>query len=112
MSGGHSSGGHDQSRAHGHDAHGSHGGGHDGGHGGGHGAHASHGGGHGSTEIPPAPESRWISPARRDFEQPWAGGLLLWPVVWTVIAVLFGLLAQRHTGHVALPGEHHAGAGH
>lgn len=101
MSGGHSSGGHEQHQAHGHDAHASHGGG-----------HAGHGGGHGSTEIPPAPASRWISPARRDFEQPWAGGLLLWPVVWTVVAVLFGILAQRNTGHVALPGEHHADGGH
>ncbi|MFO0931678.1 MAG: hypothetical protein U1E39_03105 [Planctomycetota bacterium] len=104
MSGGHSSGGHDQSQAHGHDAHGSHGGGHAG--------HGSHGGGpaahgaHGSTEIPPAPATRWISPARRDFEQPWAGRLLLWPVVWTVVAFVFGILAQRNTGPVALAGEH------
>ena len=107
MSGGHSSGGHDhlqaqgQHQAHGHDAHGSHGGGH-GSHGGGHAAHAAHG----STEIPPAPDTRWISPARRDFEQPWAGRLLLWPVVWTVVAFVFGILAQRNTGPVALPGEH------
>ena len=99
MSGGHSSGGH------GHDAHGSHGS-----HGGAHGG--AHGGGHGSTEIPPAPDSRWISPARRDFEQPWAGRLMLWPVVWTVVAVLFGILAQRNTGHVALPGESHDGPAH
>lgn len=92
MSGGHSSGGH------GHDAHGSHGGG--------------HGGGHGSTEIPAAPATRWISPARRDFEQPWAGRLLLWPVVWTVVAFVFGILAQRNTGHVELAGEHGAHGGH
>lgn len=103
MSGGHSSGGHDQGHGHAHGAHGGHGA-HDGGHGA-HGGPAAHGA-HGSTEIPPAPDSRWISPARRDFEQPWAGRLLLWPVVWTVVAFLFGILAQRNTGPVELAGEH------
>jgi hypothetical protein len=32
----------------------------------------------------------------------------LWPVVWTVVAFVFGLLAARHTGHVHLAGEHGA----
>ena len=71
--------------------------GHDDGHG--HGGHdAGHGAGqdasHGSAEIPPAPATRWISPARSDYEQPWPGSLLLWPAVWLGVAALLFTAAR------------------
>lgn len=84
-SGGHSSGGHSS-----------------GGHGsGGHGA-----GTHGPVEIPAAPATRSITPARGDFEQPWPGSLLWWPVVWTVVGAVFALAAQRWSGPVDLQSAH------
>ncbi|MCC7139032.1 MAG: hypothetical protein IT460_11475 [Planctomycetes bacterium] len=89
MSGGHGHGGHDDHGhgGHGHDAHGGHG-------------HDAHGGDHGPAEIPPVPETRSISPARSDYAQPWPGRLLLWPVLWLVVAAAFFLLARGQTGTV------------
>ena len=101
MSGGHSAGGGHVPSSGGHAS---------GGHG--HGAHATSAGAHGSTEIPAAPATRFISPARADFEQPFAGRLLLWPVVWTVVAVIFGVLAQRNAGPVDLESAHRHGGSH
>ncbi len=92
MSGGH---GHDSHAAHsGADAHG------------GHDAHAAHG----STELPPAPAVREISPARSDYAQPWPGALLLWPVVWAGVGVLLFVAARAWTGPVKTHehGEHEA----
>ena len=88
MSGGH---GHDGGSAHG-AAHG-----HGGGHGAGHDAHGASGSheSHGPAEIPAAPDERVISPARGDFEQPWPGKGLLWPLVWTGVAGVLALLWWR-----------------
>ena len=95
------------SGGHGHDSHSGHAGAH-----GGHDAHEAHGG-HGSTEIPPAPATREISPARDDYAQPWPGALLLWPVVWVGVAALLFVAARAWTGPVKTH-EHavHEGAPH
>lgn len=93
-------GGHGHTAGSGHDA----GTGHDAGHGhdaAGAGTHASHG----PAEIPAAPAERWISPARADFEQPWPGKGLLWPLVWTGVAGVLALLAMTSRGPI-LQGEH------
>ena len=92
---------------HGHDAHaatqGSHGG------------HDAHGAApatesHGPAEFPPIPDPRSITPAREDFEQPWPGQLLVWPFVWTAVALLF-FVAARSSGKAFGPQteEHEAG---
>jgi hypothetical protein len=85
--------------------------------GGGHGhgdaqGHGGHGGGPGGghAEIPPAPISRWISPARADYEQSWPGRLLVWPVVWLGVALL--LLAAARTWRHDWAHEAPAGGGH
>jgi len=101
-------GGHGHATGSGHDE----GSGHDAGHGSsGHGAAGhGHGGGgaheaHGPAEIPAAPAERCISPARADFEQPWPGKGLLWPLVWTGVAGVLALLALGSRGPI-LKGEH------
>ncbi len=102
MSGGHGhGGGSSHGAAHGHGA------GHAAGHGGGHDAHgaAEAHGDHGPAEIPAAPAERWISPARSDFEQPWPGKGLLWPLVWTGVAGVLALLSVTWRGPI-LQGEH------
>jgi hypothetical protein len=90
--------------------------GHDDGHG-----HGGHDAAHGHAEIPPAPATRFISPAREEYEQPWPGSLLLWPVVWLGVALLFVVAArtwshswshEAHEGppaHEGAPGEGHGG---
>ena len=84
--------------SHGHDAHDAHDG---------H-AHASAPvGSHGPLEFPPVPDPRSITPAREDFEAPWPGRLLVSPIVWTVVALLF-FVAARSLGHKI--GEHDAEA--
>src|SRR5207248_2852438 len=55
---------------------------------------------HGSTEIPPAPAVREISPAPGEYREPWPGGLLFWPVAWAAVAILFFLAARAWTGPV------------
>ena len=102
MSGGH---GHDGGSAHG-AAHG-----HGGGHGAGHDAHGASGAheSHGPAEIPAAPDERVISPARGDFEQPWPGKGLLWPLVWTGVAGVLALLAITWRGPILH--DDHGGAG-
>ncbi len=101
---------------HGHDGGSAHGAAH--GHGGGHAATDSHGaashgtgGADGPAEIPAAPAERCISPARADFEQPWPGKGLLWPLVWTAVAGVLALLAVAWRGEI-LQGEHGEHAGH
>ena len=69
------------SGAHGHDGHG-----HDG-HG--HGGPDAGDGVHGPAQIPPAPAVRSISPAREEYEMPWPGRLLFWPLFWVGVAFLF-----------------------
>lgn len=58
---------------------------------------------HGPAEFPPMPDPRSISPAREDFQAPWPGKLLVWPFLWTVVALLF-FVAARSWGHKI--GEH------
>ena len=68
----------------------------------GHGHDAQHGHGAGATpsaplkpaELPPIPASRSITPAREDFERPWPGALIVWPFVWTGVAVLLLIVAR------------------
>ena len=60
---------------------------------------------HGPAEFPPVPNPRSISPAREDFDAPWPGKLLVWPFLWTVVALLF-FVAARSWGHPI--GEHDA----
>ena len=79
---------------HGHDAHA--------GPQGSHGGHDAHGApaaaeSHGPAEFPPVPDPRSITPAREDFEQPWPGKLLVWPFVWTAVALVF-FAAARSSG--------------
>ena len=62
---------------------------------------------HGPAEFPPIPDPRSISPAREDFEAPWPGTLLIWPFLWTAVALLF-FVAARSFGHPV--GEHEAEA--
>ena len=91
--------------------------GHDGGHGTGHGDDHGHGAGpatathDGPHEIPPMPEHPMISPARADYEAPWPGRLMLWPVLWLVVGVLF-FVAARRWDHPPIQGEGHGEPGH
>ncbi|HVG93104.1 MAG TPA: hypothetical protein VND21_01560 [Planctomycetota bacterium] len=77
--------------------------------------HGGHDAGHGHAEIPPAPATRWISPARSAYEQPWPGNLLVWPVVWLGVAVLLfaaartwshGWSHEEPAGHGSGPAAH------
>lgn len=80
---------------HGHDAHGT----------------ASETVSHGPAEFPPIPDLRSITPAREDFERPWPGKLLVWPFIWTAVALLL-FVAARSWGRPFGPHaeEHEAGA--
>jgi len=102
------SGGHGHTAGSGHDAAHGHGAGH--GHdAAGSGAH----GAHGPAEIPAAPAERFISPARADFEQPWPGKGLLWPLFWTGFAGVLAVLAMSFRGPILhdAHGEHGAHGG-
>ncbi len=72
-----------------------------------HGQGASKSQSHGPAEFPPIPDPRSISPAREDFESPWPGKLLVWPFLWTAVALLF-FVAARSWGHPI--GEHGTGS--
>jgi hypothetical protein len=85
---------HDAHDPHGHDAHG----------------HAAAPAATGPVEIPPAPETRFISPARSDFEREVRWHWLLWPVVWFGVATGLYLAYCAHGWHEPAHdgAEHHA----
>lgn len=66
-----------------------------------HGAQADHG----PVDFPPIPDPRAISPAREDFDLPWPGKLLLWPFLWTGVALLL-LVVARSWGQPVGAHEH------
>jgi hypothetical protein len=83
---------------------------HDAGHG--HAPEAPHAAGdHGPAVLPPAPATRSISPAPEDYERPFPGPGLLWPLVWLVLAIVLWKGADRSTGTVVTHDGHPATGG-
>lgn len=85
---------------------------------GGHG-HDQHAHGHapesahdeGPAEFPPLPETRWISPARADFEKPFPGSSLLWPVFWLCVVAAGWAATSAYPGKMGGGHEDHGANG-
>ncbi len=64
---------------------------------------------HGSTEFPPVPATRWITPAPEDYRSPFPGAGVAWPFFWLLLGLLLYAAAAGGPGPIER-GEH--GASH